>query len=899
MQGKIVKCLGWVSQYSPLGVQPGALRKGNNISIRRENVIEDRRGHKLYATLSDAPKKHLAYQNKVITHHGTTLSYDNGSGAYADYSGSYSAPTSEKMRGLEAFSNLYTTTSLGVKVFSDIVGAAGRLAGVPRALDPSYALAGSTGFLANTFQCAYRCVLRRTDSQSNVFTGYPSQRLWVVNAAGAARNVTLTVYIPSECVAGDVIQFYRTAQFSGTSTDSSGDEMGLVYQYEFVSADISAGNVVFTDSVTDDLRGATLYTSPSQEGIGQANDRPPLCKDLCLYKSNYMLYGNTQTKQRLNFTLVGATGLGFSTTGDTHTNTTLDNVANVTNLAIGWKVTGTNIPANTTISNIVGTTVTLSAAATGSSATQAVTFITNQTVTLGGVAYSFGTTEISSGAGSPQAQVSITGVASADIDLTARSLVRVINRYAANTTIYAYYLTGPGDLPGQMMCEEKGIGASAFTIQTSAAVSASMFFPSPPVSPATNTKSTSSNSVQKNGLYYSKSQQGEHTPALNYLLVGPANKNILRVVALRDSAIIIKEEGVYRLTGETPQSFSIVPVDLTVFCKATDSVVVLANQVMMLTNQGVVAISESGVQVVSHSIEPELTPLLAVSALATYTSAVAYESERSYFLSTITQSSDVAANQTLIYNTQTNAWVKHTYAISCAIVEPGADKLYFSKPSDVNVYIERKDFADTDFADPEIAITITAISGSNVDFTISGSTPDVGWVILQGTTGIPIKSLLTLGSGSYRGTMHETPPSVWTTGAANVYPNVGADWEYHAWTADGQPDLTKQVWGVAILTDDTDGANSVSSLVAAFSSNFDAEMEEITIEQPGQGWGSAWDSSPWGGSGDDFGYPTWVPRNKQVCTRLYVGVKHKNAREKLSCCGIAFSFAISSDRIGR
>lgn len=898
-QDKIIKCLGLVSQFNPLSIQPGALRKANDISIRRENVVEDRRGYRLYSSPAAAPKRLMNYMNRVLVHQGTKISYDNGSGTFADYSGNYSAPSGDKMRFVEAFSNLYVTTSLGVKVLSNITGTAARLAGVPRALDPSYALTGSAGFLANNYQCAYRCVIRRTDSQLNVFTGYPSQRLWVINAAGGGRNVILTVFLPSECAAGDVIQFYRTTQVSGTSSDDAGDEMGLVYQYELVAADITAGNIAFTDSVTDDLRGATLYTSPSQESIAQANDRPPLAKDLCLYKSNYMLYANTQTKQRLSFTLVGAGALGHTATGDaTDTSDQLLNVSDVTHLAIGWKVSGTGIQAGTTIAGISGSTITLSLAATATNVGVTITFYTNQTITLGGQTYNFGSSEIISGGGSPQVQVSVTGVAAVDIDLTARSLVKVINRYASNTTVYAYYLTGPGDLPGQILVEEKGIGASAFTLQASVAAVSGMLFPSPPISPDTNTKSTSSNSVQKNALFYSKSQQGEHVPSLSYLLVGPANKNILRVVSLRDSAIIIKEEGVYRLTGETPQSFSIVPVDLTVYCKAADSIVVLANQVIMLSNQGVVSISESGVQVISHEIEPELTPLLSVSALSTYTSACAYESERSYFISTITEPTDTAQNQTYVFNTTTRTWVRHSYAFETAIVEPGSDKLYFAKPALARLFIERKDFADTDYADPESSITITLLSGTTVEFTISGATPDVGWVILQGTTGIAIETLTTI-PGGFRAVVADDPPASWATGAATIYPSVGADWEYHAWTGQNNPDLIKQVSHVGVLTDDVDGANSVSSLVATFRSNFDSESEEVILSQPGQGWGSAWGSSPWGGSGDSFGYPTLVPRNKQMCTRLYVGVKHKNAREKLSVAGIAFSFEATSDRIGR
>jgi len=829
LQDKITKCLGLVSQYNPLTMAPGALLKANDCMIRRENIIEDRRGHKSYATMGSNVSNILNYRSRVLVHHGTTLSYDNGSGTFANYSGSYSAPTSSRIRGVEAFSNLYATTSAGVKVFVDIAGTTGRLAGAPRALDPSYSTTGGSGFLANNYQCAYRCTIQRTDANSNVITGYPSQRLWVINSAGGSRNISLTVYLPSEAAAGDVIQFYRTEQVSGVSSDTSGDEMGLVYQYELVSADISAGYITFTDSVTDALRGATLYTSPSQEGIAQANDRPPLAKDLTLFKSNYMLYANTQTKQRLSVTLVGTSGLS------------------------------------------------------------------GKTITLGGVTYNFGASEIISGGGSPQVNVSATGVAATDIDLTARSLVRVINRYASNTTIYAYYLSGPDDLPGQILIEEKGIGASAFTLQASDTTISGMFFPAPPVG-TTNTKSTSSNSVQKNAVYYSKTQQPEHVPPLNYLLVGPANKDILRIVALRDSAIVIKEEGVYRITGETPQSFTVVPVDLTVFCKAADSVVVLANQVFMLSNQGVVAISESGVQVVSREIEPNLTPLLQASNLASYTCGMAYESERSYFLSTITQSSDTAANQTFVFNIFTRTWVRHTYPFYAGIVEPSADKMYFSKPSAAIVYVERKDFSDEDFSDPEYSITITSVSSDTVEFTTSGSAPQVGYVILQGGTGIPIESVTTI-SGGYRVTMQTTPPGSWAAGAATIYPSVGMDIEWQDWTFNS-PDTLKQVRLIGILSDSQPGTNSVSSLVATFRTNFDADNEEVTIETPTSGWGSAWGSTPWGG-GDSVGYPTWVPRNKQYCTRLTLGVKHKNARERLAIAGCAFSFEMASDRMGR
>jgi hypothetical protein len=895
MTDKVTKCLGLIRQYNPLDIPPGALLRANNCRIPRENVIEDRRGNKLYATLDTQGAQLLTYSSRVLVHKGSTIAYDNGSGTFTDYSGSYAAPTNSRIRGVQAYSNLYATTSLGVKVFSDVAGTAARLAGAPRALDPSYSLTGSTGFLADVFQCAYRAVIQRTDANNNIVTGYPSQRLWVINSAGGARNVALTLYLPSEAQAGDVVQFYRTEQVSGVSSDDAGDEMALVYQVKLVTADITATFITFTDSVTDALMGATLYTSPSQEGITQANERPPVAKDVCLYRSKFMLYGNCSTKQRLYFTLVGVGALGHTATGDTHSNTTLDNVSDVTFLQIGWKVTGTGIPANTTIAGISGTTVTLSQAATATSAGVTITFVTNDTLILGGTTYNFGTTEITSGGGAPQVQVGLTGVAASDIDSTARSLVRVINRYASNTTVHAYYLTGPDDTPGKILIEEKGIGAAAFTIQTSDSQVSDMIYPEPPVSPSTTTESTSTNDVKQHWLMFSKSDQPEAVPGVNYFPVGAANSAILRVIPLQNSAVIIKEDGVYRFTGVDAKSFVVEELDLTVFCKAAESAAALGNQVYMLSNQGVVTITESGVQVISRDIEPLITPLFQNSSLSSYTFGWAYETEKLYCLSTITNVDDTAANQTLIYNWSTRTWVRDTFAVKSAIIEKTGDIQYFIKASDLRLFKERKSFTDSDLADVETSITITSISGSTVEFT-SSTAPEVGWVIKQGTTGIAIDSLTTI-SGGYRAVLANEPPGSWAAGSADLFPSVGFDIKYHPWTGKS-PELLKQVSEAAILGDDTPGASSLSALGIVYSSNFDQEEDEHTVETSGVGWGGAW-GGPWGDASDIYGYRDYVPRNKQYCTRMYVGVKHRRALERIAVCGVAFAFVWASDRMGR
>src|SRR3990167_2842009 len=251
MYHEVTRCLGLIRQFNPLRLVPGALSKARNIVIRRKDVIEDRRSYKEYfASLSAVPSSVHQYDDKVLTHFGSTFSYDSN-GVSTNYSGTYSVLTGEKIRSVEEKGNLYFTTSTGIQKFADTAGTAAVACGAPRSLDPSYTLTGSSGFLAASYQCAYRCTIERTDDNDNIIEGYPSTRIVVYNTAGGSRNVILTLYLPTEVTANDVVKFYRTAQVSGTSSDTSGDECALVYSTQPAAADITNGYITFTDSIID------------------------------------------------------------------------------------------------------------------------------------------------------------------------------------------------------------------------------------------------------------------------------------------------------------------------------------------------------------------------------------------------------------------------------------------------------------------------------------------------------------------------------------------------------------------------------------------------------------------------------------------------------------------------
>jgi hypothetical protein len=209
------------------------------------------------------------------------------------------------------------------------------------------------------------------------------------------------------------------------------------------------------------------------------------------------------------------------------------------------------------------------------------------------------------------------------------------------------------------------------------------------------------NEVVPNRLYYSKYQQPEAVPVLNYVDIGPRDKAILRILALRDSLFIMTESAVYRLSGENTQSFVVSLFDGSTQLQATDSAAVLNNKIYMLSDGGVVGISDTGTDVISRPIENLVVPLLipAYTAFSTATFAVGYESDRCYMLFTVVNTSDSTATICYRFNTFTNTWVSWDMEKTCGVVNPSTNALYLGA-ADVNyVEKERKNYNRTDHSD--------------------------------------------------------------------------------------------------------------------------------------------------------------------------------------------------------
>ncbi len=138
----------------------------------------------------------------------------------------------------------------------------------------------------------------------------------------------------------------------------------------------------------------------------------------------------------------------------------------------------------------------------------------------------------------------------ANIRETAKSLVRVINR-KVGFTVEAHYISGTEDPPGKILIRSNSF-ASGFTAEVD---EGDKDYFSPDLYADGNGLSSRDN-AKINNLKRGKFEQPEAAPRLTGSVpLGSERYGVVRILALRDSLIVLKEEGIWRVTGESESSF--------------------------------------------------------------------------------------------------------------------------------------------------------------------------------------------------------------------------------------------------------------------------------------------------------------------------------------------------------
>jgi len=397
----------------------GSLTVAKNVFIDRDQVVTKARGFDRYGDALAATGAILGeFNDTLLVLDGTTLKRDSdGAGTFTTITGTFSVPNgAPRIRFVEALLALFFTSSVGIKRLATLTGTV-RDAGMPQGLDLQLSLTGATGFFANNKQVAYRVTYVRIDENTQEIAGADSFRETLANAVGGSRNVDLTTTIPSDAIAGDFIEIFRTKQSASSSTDP-GDTYFRVRRIELVAGDITAGTITFPDSLEDAFLDAAvpLATNPEDQGPAQENSRPPFALDMARYKG-HMFYSNTRREHQVTIQFLDIAGI----------------------------VDGTD-----TIS------------------------ITDGTLTR---TYKFETAEV---IGSQEFQRFTAGATLADnVRDTMKSFIRVVNRDTGQSIWYAYYISGADDAPGKVLIRRRDYTDTALSI-TSTAGAGGKFQPSLP-----------------------------------------------------------------------------------------------------------------------------------------------------------------------------------------------------------------------------------------------------------------------------------------------------------------------------------------------------------------------------------------------------------------------------------
>ena len=807
-----LKVSGLFTNPNQLNVPDGALSEALNIVVDNENA-ESRRGfRKLIPSLAENADRYdrlVEYKGTLIAHKNSTLEYFNST-SWVPYSGIYEHPNDllARMYFAQANDNLYFTTRAGVKMMSSPNGVIYNT-GMPKGLDATATTVGSSGILSNGSNMAYRIVWGSRDDNNNLYLGSPSQRIIVSNSSGGTRDVQLSITIPSGITTDDFIQVYRSRE----STTEPDDELQLCYEANPTSAEITARQLVFTDSQPVSMLKAYLYTNANQEGITEANDEPPMAYDICEFKG-FLFYANVRRKHYLKVNLLSAGG-----------------------------TSGLQL---------------------------------NDTITINGLVFTAKTAENIT---NREFKLFTSGSVTQNIDDTARSLISVVNRASSNTTIDSYYETNYDDVPGQILFRRRDYSETSFSVSVSRATAFKI------------DSLTSSNEQFQNGLSWSKIQQPEHVPLSHTELIGSKAHPIRRILALRDALFILKDDGVFFLTGSAG-SWSIRALDVTKII-APDSARVVNNQIFCLADQGIVGISDTGVQILSEPIVDKLKEIqgLDLEGVKAYTSAVGYETDRKYILGTISSAGETFSTQSFVLNTLTNKFTIWDKPFRYAYVSPSNDKLYLCHAIDNQILVERKSFSYRDYVDEEIA-SVNILTIDNQILTLSSVSGISKGDLLYVSDSI-YSPITEINIATNQVTVSEVRP--WTLTSATILKAIQCRFEFAGHHCQN-PGIDKLFTEIALLFK----SSRFTEASVGFYTDLSGGYSNVPIRGTygASGWGlSPWGLSPWGGVQRPKPIRVSVPRNKTRATTISIRFAMRIGYGVFSVSGLSIQFNFISERL--
>lgn len=669
-------------------VPQGALRQADDIIIRRPGVIEPRPGFATAISGWTPPGSTTA--QTLVPFGSETLVIDSTPAArWLSDGDAVTGLTASPMGGhwgyAKARDRLFVCDLGGVLILDSNSDTSMRDAGLPKGRQGTASATTlaeeSGGWAAASTWYAYRVLFRRDVSTTYAIRGAPSGRFQNRSRLLSIGYFTVTVSLPAGVASGDVIEVYRSV---GSTTDPPSDDLYYATEHTLTSADITAGSVSIDDYTSDLRLGKSLYTNVGAEGIESSKYRPPQATDVALFQGS-MFYANTVQDNVLSLRLANMAENGMGHRGWAWTTMTINttNGSNTAAIASGdaalylegaliteWTPpgtlpshpgeAGTNIDSETFITSVGGGVVTLSKDAIGTAS--GVSVIVSPWVRIDGEDfYAFHTTVKSP---------AITGYygfectppkdgASPDPETQARinaeSLCDVVNHARRGTGVVLSHVSSNAG-GAEFLLESDRYEDSTVQVY---ALPGDAWTPTLDDVTVTSTKQD----AMPHRLMWSATDEPEAVPLGNFVDVGEEGADIYRIIPTTDALWIVKEDGVFRLTGRgAAAGWTVDKRYATVRLLGPRACCVHDEMLWIWSEDGVVALGDTGSTVASGPIDATLRPYQDLLADGTPATVRAFlrsnQGDHEVVLGVEQARGNNYASELYVLNTKTQAWTR-------------------------------------------------------------------------------------------------------------------------------------------------------------------------------------------------------------------------------------------------
>jgi hypothetical protein len=245
-------------------------------------------------------------------------------------------------------------------------------------------------------------------------------------------------------------------------------------------------------------------------------------------------------------------------------------------------------------------------------------------------------------------------------------------------------------------------------------------------------------------LAWGKPGEPEHVPPGYFTEIGAADKAILRVLPTRDSLLVFKEDGTWRVSGYSPDSLQVDELDRTMRLVHPDAACEWDGQVAAWTNKGVMLVSDGGAQEISLPIANLIEAAGDIHAgnAAKGVFLCGWLDKGLLLLGIPSSTSTGYAEYVYCWSQRTGAWTRWSHAsritTACSV---GKDLYFGTRAADASSdAVVLKAVAES--YDVSTAVTVSAVSGTGI--TISGGsgwTPAVGDILRQSSVDYAVTAI--------------------------------------------------------------------------------------------------------------------------------------------------------------